>query len=137
MDKNVALVKRFEEEFKNRGHREIIFDTHAPDCAIHFPDPRVTTREQMKGLADQLVAAFPDVHAEVADTLSTDDKVVIRNHVRATHKGAFNGVPATGRAVQWSEIHIYRIAGGKIVEQWSEVNLLGVLMQIGALPPPQ
>jgi predicted ester cyclase len=62
---------------------------------------------------------------------------VIRNHVRATHKGAFNGVPATGRPVAWSEIHIYRIASGKIVEQWSEVNLLGLLMQIGALPPPR
>jgi predicted ester cyclase len=108
----------------------------APDCVIHFPDPRATTREQLKALADQIVAAFPDVRAEIADALSVGDKVIVRNQVQATHNGAFNGVPATGRPVRWSEIHIYRVAGDKIVEQWSEVNLLGLLMQIGALPAP-
>ena len=136
MDKNIAVVKRFEEEFKNRGHHEVIFETHAADCVIHFPDPRVTTREQVKALGDQIAAAFPDVHVEVADSFAVDDKVVIRNVVKATHKGTFNGVPASNRPVTWTEMHIYRVAGGKIVEQWSEINLLGLLTQIGALPPP-
>ena len=52
----------------------------------------------------------------------------------ATNTGDFNGIPATGNNVVWTEIHIYRLEDGKIAEMWSEIDLLGLLTQLGALP---
>ena len=53
----------------------------------------------------------------------------------ATHLGDFQGIPATGKRITVGGIWIDRIAGGRIVERWGVVDLLGVLQQLGALPP--
>lgn len=49
-------------------------------------------------------------------------------------RGAFTGVPATGKEITWQEIHIVRLAGGVIVEHWGEVDAVGMLQQLGAIP---
>jgi predicted ester cyclase len=53
-----------------------------------------------------------------------------------THDGAFMGVPATGRPIQVQAMNFYRIADGKIVEEFGQPDMLGLMMQIGALPHP-
>lgn len=136
MEKNKAVVRKFDEEFKVKGNHDVIFETHSPDCVFHMPDPNATSREALKMLGGAIVKAFPDVKPVTEELLAIDDKVIERTSVTATHKGEFNGVPATGRPVRWTELHIYRLKDGKIVEQWSEINMLGILAQIGALPPP-
>ena len=62
--------------------------------------------------------------------------MIERTQARATHTGEFNGIPPTGKQVTWTEIHIYRLENGKIAEQWSEIDLLGLLVQLGAFPGP-
>ena len=79
---------------------------------------------------------FPDVHVTVEDLLADGDKVIERTTATATNTGEFNGIPPSGNPVTWTEIHIYRLENGKIVELWSEINLLGLLTQIGAIPSP-
>jgi predicted ester cyclase len=69
------------------------------------------------------------------DELLTDgDRVIERTSAAATHTGDFNGIPATDNKVAWTEIHIYRMENGKIAEMWSEVDLLSLLVQLGAIP---
>lgn len=53
-----------------------------------------------------------------------------------THQGTFLGVPATGRHVTWSFIDIWRIVDGKLAEHWVEADILGMMQQMGLLPPP-
>ena len=72
----------------------------------------------------------------VQDLLADGDRVIERTSVRATHTGDFNGIPAAGRPVAWSEIHIYRFEDGKIAELWSGVNFLCLLVQLGVVPRP-
>ena len=72
----------------------------------------------------------------VQDLLADGDRVIERTSVRATNTGDFNGIPAAGRPVAWSEIHIYRFEDGKIAELWSGVNFLGLLVQLGVVPRP-
>lgn len=135
-DRNKAVIKKFDEEFKQKANLAVIDDTHAADCVFHMPDPSVKNRDAVKGLGGVIFKAFPDVKANVEELLAIDDKVIERTVVTATHKGEFNGVPATGKPVVWTEQHIYKLKDGKVVEQWSEINMLGILAQIGALPPP-
>jgi predicted ester cyclase len=137
---NMEVVRRFGEEFKNLGNRDIIEETHSADCVFHTPDPRVTTRDAFKAFGAGVAAAFPDpahggtLVATIEDLYANGDRVTERTSVSATHLGEFQGIPATNKPVTWTEIHIYKFANGVIVEQWSEVNVLGILVQIGALP---
>ena len=63
--------------------------------------------------------------------------MIERTRTNATHTGEFNGIPATGKQVGWTEIHIYRLVDGKIAEQWSEIDLLGLLVQLERYPEPR
>jgi predicted ester cyclase len=46
------------------------------------------------------------------------------------------GIPRTGKQATVTGMAIYRIAGGKCVERWGELSLLGLLQQLGAVPAP-
>ena len=56
---------------------------------------------------------------------------------RGTQKGEFLGVPATGKEATWSEIHIGRIADGKVVEHWGTVDQMGMAQQLGLVSAPK
>lgn len=134
---NLEVVSRFIEEFKNKANQEIVDELMSPDFVHHLTDPRLPEgREAIKLLGQSIVAGFPDVHASVQDLLADGDKVIERTQTSATHAGEFNGIPPTGRQAGWTEMHIYRLEGGKIVEMWPEIDLLGLLVQLGAIPGP-
>jgi predicted ester cyclase len=50
-------------------------------------------------------------------------------------QGTFMGLPATGKSITMTGIEIFRIENGKIAELWGEANLLGLMQQLGILPP--
>ncbi len=134
---NLEVVSRFIEEFKNNANHGIVDELMSPDFVHHLTDPRLPEgREGIKILGQVIAAGFPDVHASVQELLADGDKVIERTQTSATHTGEFNGIPPTGRQVGWTEIHIYRLENGKIAEQWSEIDLLGLLVQLGAIPGP-
>jgi predicted ester cyclase len=59
--------------------------------------------------------------------------VAFHDHVSATSRGEFFGVPPSGRRIEWTEIHWLRIVNGRIVEHWTNFDQLGILQQLGAL----
>lgn len=135
LEENKALVRRFSNEFKNKANHGIVDELMTPNFQHHFKDPRLPKgREGMKLLGKSVVIAFPDVHASIQDLVAEGDKVVERTEAHGTHRGEFNGVPATGRPVTWTELHLYRLEKGKIAELWSEIDFLGIMMQVGAIP---
>ena len=132
---NKEVVLRFVQEFKNDANHGIVDELMTPGFTHHLTDPRLPTgRDGMKAVGQVVVGGFPDVQVTVQDLLADGDRVIERTAVRATHTGEFNGIPPTGKAVTWTEIHIYRLEDGKIAELWSEIDFLGLLGQLGALP---
>jgi len=108
-----------------------------PDTIDHNPSPgQGPGLEGVKQVFKEFVAAFPDFQLTVEDMIAEGDKVASRLTLRATHRGEFQGVPATGKQVTQTGIDIVRIAGGKVVERWSEFDNLGLLQQLGAVPQP-
>ena len=132
-----AIVSRHIDEFKNRANHAIVDELLAASFVHHFKDPRLPAgRDALKVLGQMVVAAFPDVHVTVEDLLVDGSKVVEHTTASGTHNGEFNGIPPTGKSVTWTEIHIYRLENGKIAELWSEIDFLGLMMQLGAIPSP-
>ena len=76
-------------------------------------------------------AAFPHYALAVEDLIAEADKVVVRFTFRATYGGGFMNIPATGQQVAMPGIIIYRIADGKIVEHWMEVDSAALMQQLG------
>ncbi|HEY3956265.1 MAG TPA: ester cyclase [Streptosporangiaceae bacterium] len=74
--------------------------------------------------------AFPDLQAHIEDIVAAGDKVAVRVRFRGTHSGAFLGIPATGRTVEYVSHEFYRIAGGLIAEEWICSDTATLLGQI-------
>ena len=68
--------------------------------------------------------------------IAEGDKVASRITAHGTHKGEFMGIPPTGKHTMQTGIDIVRIAGGKVVERWGEFDQLGLMQQLGVIPPP-
>lgn len=64
--------------------------------------------------------------------ISEGDKVVTRYKSTGTQRGTFNGLDSTGKKVIIYETSIYRIANGKIAEQWDFPDALSLNNQLEA-----
>jgi steroid delta-isomerase-like uncharacterized protein len=133
--KNQSLARRAEEVW-NTGNLVQLEKVFAPGFVNHDPVmPMVANRESYKGFLMASRAAFPDIYVEIQDVIADGDRVAVRRTVTGTHDGEFAGIPATGRAVSWTGITIYRIADGQIVETWWCYDALGLMMQLTAGGP--
>jgi predicted ester cyclase len=81
--------------------------------------------------------AFPNLSCTIEEQVAEGEKVVSRWTVHGTHQGEFFGVAPTGSQVEFTGIQIDRFdESGKIVEERAEVDLLGAMRQVGAVPEP-
>jgi len=88
-----------------------------------------------KGLLTGVNNAFPDLHHEIVDMVAERDKVAVRLNVTGTHKGEFQDIPPTGKKLSLYEMGFITIIDGKITEGWISADTMGLLQQLGALPP--
>jgi predicted ester cyclase len=65
------------------------------------------------------------------------DRVAVRWTFRGTHRGYFMGIAPTGNQVEMGAMDLLRVAGGKIAETWSNVDMMAMLRQLGAIPTPE
>jgi predicted ester cyclase len=136
-EENKALIRRFVEEIFNQRNVDAI-DRYLADTYVdHVVPPGFPpTRAGFKQLISMFLTAFPDFHYTLEDEIAEGDKVVSRLTARGTQQGEFMGMPPTGKQAAWTEIHIGRLAAGKLVEHWGEQDNLGMLQQLGVIPPP-
>jgi len=79
--------------------------------------------------------AFPDLHCTFEDEIRQGDKLAAHWTMRGTHKGLFLGNPPTGRKVEAQGIIFARTYNGRIVENWTLFDQMGILQQLGIVPP--
>ncbi|MEH3158572.1 MAG: ester cyclase [Sphingomonas taxi] len=65
--------------------------------------------------------------------MAEGDRVLVHLHQVARHTGDYQGTPATGRLVDIVVMDLFRMADGKLVEHWAQMENLGLLKQIGAV----
>jgi predicted ester cyclase len=131
------MVERIPLEVLNNGNFGLLDEIVATDYVEHVAQPGVPpTREGFKQFAISLKTAFPDLHYVIEDSLEIGDRIVHRLTASGTMKGEFMGMPATGKRATWTEIHIGRVANGRLAEHWGLVDQLGMLVQLGVVPAP-
>jgi steroid delta-isomerase-like uncharacterized protein len=131
-----AVVRRWVEAF-NEGNLDAVDDLLTDSYVRHDPNsPEVRGPEEEKQLIAMYRSAFPDLRFTVEDMVAEADKVVARVGISATHEGELLGIPPSGRRLSFTAMELYRLEGGKIDEQWVNVDTLGMMQQIGAIPAP-
>lgn len=136
-EQNAAIARRWHEDVINGANLDALDEIAADDIVHHAGTfPGGVGRDAVKGVLGALLTGFPNVRHTIDQVITQDDFVVIRWTARGTHSGAFQGYAPTGKPVTWMGINIFRIACGRIAEEWSEVDGLGRLQQLGVLATP-
>ena len=117
------------------GSLAAVDEVVAPDAIDHAAPPGFPAgREGWKQYIPAFRKAFPDLHYTVEQEIAEGDRVVLHTVGRGTMKGDFMGMPASGKTATWTEIHIFRLKDGKVVEHWDTMDQMGMLQQLGFIP---
>jgi predicted ester cyclase len=136
-EENKALVHRFVEEFWNRGNTAIVDELMAGDAEIRMPTGETFDLDELKGFNRGWRESFPDWHSTFEELIAEGDRVAERWTGRGTHLGELMAIPPTGKRVEAPGSVFYRITGGKIVEFRGQLDMMGLMQQLGVLSPPQ
>ena len=133
---NTAIVRAWFQTF-NDHDREAEQQARTDDFVAHIPgSPGPLDGAGWEMFISIFLGGFPDMRLDVEDTVAQGDQVAVRWTFHGTHTGAFLGIEPTGKRVTMSAIEINRVEDGKIAEHWVELDQLGILQQLGAVPGP-
>jgi steroid delta-isomerase-like uncharacterized protein len=133
---NKELLKRAAQAFNKIGDRSAWYDFHAESVQAHGLGPAALDKAGMKNFYSALWGGFPDLTIHIDELVGEGDRAVWRITASGTHEGPFQGVPATGKPVKFGAHYTFRFENGKIVERWSTLDRLTLLVQIGAVSVP-
>ena len=136
LDQNKAIATRFiQEVFVEADERAADELTAADFVPPSWPGVEHGV-DALKQAQRRVSAGLDDVRMTIEDVIAEGDKVVVRLTSHGRHAGEFMGMPPSDKAYDISEIHIFRIADGKVAEHWRDADMLGMLRQLGAFPEP-
>ena len=136
-EENKAIVRRY---FEGAYRDEAVADELiAPDYVGRFPpNPDVRGREAIKQFNRETRTAFPDLQLALDELIAEGDRVVVRWTMRGTHLGELRGgIAPTGKAFTVTGTTTNRVAEGRVAEAWGNVDLLGLMLQLGLVTPPR
>lgn len=136
-EENKALARRLFQEFWDQKNLAVADELIAANHVEHTPGSPAGLPPGPAGLkqfASLYFTAFPDLRIPLEDQFAEGERVVTRWTAQGTNTGSLFGMPATNKSATIPGITIYRIAGGKIVETWTNFDGLGMLQQLGVVP---
>src|SRR5579884_2506082 len=127
------IVRRFVHEVLNAGDAAAVEALVAPGYIVHSPLEGLTDRPSLLSWLSSFRSSFPDAQWAIEDMICQDDRVCVRLLFSGTQSGEFLGRPATGKAVQITEIHMCRLADGLLLEHWPGTDNLQLLLKLDLL----
>jgi steroid delta-isomerase-like uncharacterized protein len=130
------IIRRWNEEGWSGGQYDLAYEIISPEMKVHGAGGQAVGMGP-DGLIDLIRTwrtAFPDGHMEIDDLIVEGDLVGIRNTWYGTQQAEFYGVPASGKSVAVTSVGLDRVTDGKVSEGWGELDMVGMMQQMGALP---
>jgi steroid delta-isomerase-like uncharacterized protein len=138
-EENKAFVRRQIEEVHNKGNLDFADQGFTPDHVSHNPlvPEDIRGPEGFKQSVAAARSAFPDWHVEIVDQIAEGDQVATRYVLSGTHEGELAGIPPTGKRFEVAGTGVDRFSGRKIAESWEHYDTLGMMQQLGVIPPTE
>jgi predicted ester cyclase len=136
-DEAKEIIRRWNEEGWSGGKYELAHEIISPNMQVHGAGGQAIGMGP-DGLIDLIRTwrtAFPDGHMEIDDLIVEGDTVAIRNTWYGTHEAEFYGVPPSGKKVAVTSVGLDRVQDGLVTEGWGELDMVGMMQQMGAMPP--
>jgi steroid delta-isomerase-like uncharacterized protein len=131
---NQRIMERFTSEFLTTGDASLAEEFLSPDIVLHFAGQQQRGRDAYLAVVAANGDTFEDLVWTVEEMVADGDAVAVRYTMTGTHRGEFAGIPPTGKAVVAQSMASYRLADGHIVEERAQLDMLGILQQLGAAP---
>jgi predicted ester cyclase len=131
-----AIIRRWNEEGWSGGRYDLAYEIISSEMKVHGAGGQAVGMGP-DGLIDLIRTwrtAFPDGRMEIDDLIVEGDLVAIRNTWYGTHEAEFYGVPPSGSSVAVTSVGLDRVTDGKVSEGWGELDMVGMMQQMGALP---
>jgi len=134
---NAMIVRNFVDEVITQGDIEAAAQYVWEDVIEQVPLPgQGPGLDGLKDILRAMRAGFPDIVFSIQEQIAEQDKVASRFEWTGTHRGQFLGIPATGRQVSVWGVVIDRLVDGRIKDTRIIMDTLGLMAQLGVLPPP-
>jgi len=131
---NKEIVRRaLEDSWQDPGVFDELISSDYVGYDPALPEP-IRGPQGAKDNFKQYSDAFEGAHITVKDQIAEGDAVATRWEGRGRHTGELMGIPPTGKEIVVEGLNLTRLRDGKIVEEWSNWDTLGMLQQIGAIP---
>lgn len=135
-EENKAIVLRLFKEGMNGWNPAVFHELIATNYVNHnFPAP-APGPDGFLQVMGMFHTAFPDMHITTEDVIAEADKVATRGYFTGTHRGEFMEVPPTGKQIKISYADAFRVENGKLVENWVQMDMMGMMQQLGVIPEP-
>lgn len=124
--------RRFTTEVFGEGNLDVIDEVIADEYVGHNPGgDDIHGPAELKEFVETYRSAFPDLEVTTEDLLVEGNKTVQRNRITGTHDVELMGIPPTGESVEIEAMGISVWEDGKGVEHWSQVDMMGLMEQLG------
>ena len=129
------LRRRFDEEIVNGHDLDAIDHWFTDDYTDHVEISGMPSGvEGVRARHAMLFSAMPDIHITVHDVIAEDDRTAARFTITGTDTGGFMGMPATNCSVRVTGMDFMRFRDGLVAEHWGEMDMMGLLQQLGVIP---
>lgn len=136
MQDGPSHVRQILDQAFNNGDLTIVDDLVSVDLTTHLSSwGPPASRLGLKQMIASLRSAFPDLHCTIEDEIGEGQKFAAHWTLRGTHTGAYLGNRPTGRKVAVQGFIFVRTEAGRIVENWVLIDQMGLLQQLGVVPP--
>jgi steroid delta-isomerase-like uncharacterized protein len=133
---NKEKLRRLFEVGLNERKLELVDELIAPNYVNHNLPTGDGGREGFRQMAGMFASAFPDMRITLHEVFGEGDRVGARGSWTGTHQGDFMGIPPTGKQVEVGYIDIWRVEDGQFTENWVQMDLIGLMQQLGVAPGP-
>jgi predicted ester cyclase len=135
-DRKAALRTVYQEAYQNGnfGPLDALASESMVDQSVYRDPNAVPGLAGFKQRLSGTRAAFPDIKAEFGNFVEEGDLIAFNWSLTGTNTGSLRGKPPTGKTMMMTGINIERFEHGKIVEHWSNPDLLGMMQQLGFIP---
>jgi len=133
-EENKRLVRFYYEEIVNKGNVECIENFISPEYEEVHDGKSYDVG--IEGAKEHILGGrqtYPDLHLTIYRQIAEGEWVVTCLTARGTHQGSWMGIKPTGKVVSFTVVNVDRVVDGRIVEHGGAANMLGPLLEIGAV----
>lgn len=133
---NRLVAERVFLEKMGQGRFDRLDEIYGPGFVAHGAT-RVFTLDEDNASGREWRRAVPDLKVSVLRTVADGELVAVHWRGDGTNSVAAQGLPGTGARLSMDGMTFFRFANGRIVEEWSVMDMASVMRQLAAAKPAE